>query len=202
MVDASAANALDARLTHACSTLESVVGCLSTVRGDGEDELPRREGGNLDGGVLLAFENTICRVLDRIDKLTTTDALWRVAPGSRKLARREAESRTQVVEEASSSISDGNRPSHKYRVELAALEGGHFVALLRLKDGSVLAGYGESAAEAMADFDRVWTRRRPDYTPLPEPIPPRMVGPKLPDDDESPESEDDNPPPDPAEKTA
>lgn len=179
------------------------MGCLSTVRGDDcdDDELPKREGGLLDGGVQLAFENTICRVLDRIDKLTSSDALWKVAPGSRKMARREAESRTRVIEEAACSVSDGNRPSHKYRVELAALDGGNFVALLQLKDGSVLAGYGESAAEAMADFDRVWFRRRPDYTPLPESVSPRLVGPALPDE-ESPESEEDNPPPDPAEKTA
>lgn len=173
------------------------MGCRASYAEGGDESPAPRSGGPLDGQIADSFDGTIHRILARIDRLVGDDRLWRVPAASPRLASREASARTSIVENAATSIDDGNRPSHKYRVELAALDGGHFVALLRLKDGSVLAGYGESAKEALLDFDRAWVAKRPDYTPMPEPVSPRMVGPSM-SDDSSPDTGGENPPPDPA----
>ena len=198
-MDAAHADALDRRLGQACSVLDSVVGAKAAYLGkDEESATPPR----LDGGIATAFDITLAGVLDRIDRLVGDDRVWKTPPTARRLSRREAAARVQLVEEAVVSVNDGNRPSHKYRVNLAYLDNGSFAAMLPLRDGSMLAGFGDSADAAMKDFDRVWRRNHPDYTPLPQPMPAGVVGPDTEEEEEEEDEAGPEQPPESADETA
>lgn len=174
LVDRGTVESLNERMSVACSALGTVTEALKTCRGDDEDKsIPGVHP--LDGGLTAAFDSTVIRLLDRIETIAVSDPAWKETREARRLRRKEAVDRVSLIAEAAKHTRDSARPSHKYRVELVYLDNSNFMAFLRLKDGSALAGFGESAAEAMVDFDRAWYRKRPDFTPIPD-VEPAIVG--------------------------
>lgn len=181
--DSHTGEALDHRMGHACGSLQSVVDSLLKYR-SGLEAPVANKGGLADGGVELAFDITITKLLDRIDRIATDDQLWKLDRGTLRRNRREAVARLNLMEAQSNSVKEDSRPSHKYRVNLSYLDNSQFMAYMNLEDGSVLAGFGRSADEAMKSFDLEWYKHNPEYTPLPEKAPPGVLGPIPGEDDQ------------------
>lgn len=181
VVDAGRGAELENRLGHACGALQAVVEAYKGYRAPvSEESVPR--GGAVDGGAGVAFEVTMNNLLSRIDRISADDDLWKVPRRARNLNFREARARIELMEAQSRAALEGDRPSHKYAVQLAYMDHGHFMAFLPTRNGSCLAGFGRSAEEAMRSFDLEWRKHNPEFTPIEEPQP-GIVGP-VPDPEE------------------
>lgn len=124
-----------------------------------------------DGGAGMAFDNTIIKILDRIDRLIGDDTRWKPDKVARREADREARDRTENMAEQTKYLKYNNRPVVRMNAVVVPHQG-VYVVQAPFGDGTALSGVGTTIPEAMDRFDHAFHTR-----PAPPPEPPAETPP-------------------------
>lgn len=162
----SAATAVGAPLDVLISALGHVTGMRQVLSTPGEFEDGEKIPPAIDGGVRMAFDNTLVRILSRIDSLVDDSRNWRPA---RREARQATAAHVAVKLQRARQGAEQTRPSVRYsdKLELSVAAGGECVVLLRLP-GGVVYGAGETFGAAMDNFDARFLAEKPVVATAPE----------------------------------
>lgn len=147
----SAATSVAAPLDVLLNALGQVTGCRHVVCGSEEDGEGSTRIPEVDGGLKMAYDQTLIRILDRIDSLVETPKFW-------KPKQRAAEKATQAdLAARMTKLSLGAklaRPSQKLFDQLQMHVDEHGVCTIALAiPGGAVVGSGKTFGAALADFD-------------------------------------------------
>ena len=157
-----------AQIQNVLQIMGTTASALSTHRptnifGQESGDAPREAGPMTEGQI--ALENTLRNACERMDKILTNDSLWndefqrKVEKEYEELHRLQME----TIERQKAAAAEVTSPHFRYRPELQKLRNGQWMAILGDAQQLEFAiyGIGDSAQQAMEEFDHVFLKGVP-----------------------------------------
>lgn len=138
-------------LLHATALLSALLVRPTEDDDDGRSLTPQKSEVN------IAAENTVIKILDRLDSIITDTPRWTLV-GQRTLESELSavyQAHQALLTEQRAAVAAVNAPHRHAGIKLARVDGGLWAAILGTPGkGDCIVGIGDCAAEACVDFDR------------------------------------------------